>query len=151
MKLYELTEDRAPKMKASDASAHYETLKRMLEKGNPNVTQRMVDGAKANADSLWDTELIAKEKRIVDTHGAEWWELVKKQYPIIQRDGDWVVTSKIRSWTENKEWPFQYKAQAVQKVQQLVDWIHQGRKRGYGDKDLDLEKWIDELNSVDKK
>ena len=150
MKLIDLHEAKAPKLKAADESARYEKLKAMLAAGNPNVTQRMVDGAKASADSLWDLELKAREKNMIDTHGAEWWDLVKKQYPIEQKDGDWVVTSKIRDWAQDKDWPFQYKAQAVEKVQQLVKWLHDGRKRGFGDKDADIEKWVAKLDAVDK-
>lgn len=150
MKLTDLHEAKAPKLKAADESARYEKLKGMLAAGHPNVTQRMVDGAKASADSLWDIELKAREKNMIDTHGAEWWDLVKKQYPIEQKDGDWVVSSKIRDWADGKDWPFQYKAQAVEKVQQLVKWLHDGRKRGFGDKDADIEKWVAKLDAVDK-
>ena len=139
------------KQSAADASAHYEKLKGWLEQGINNVTQRMVDGAKRTADDLWDKELAKREKNMVDKHGAEWWELVKKQYPIEKNDdGDWVVTSKIRDWADGKDWPFQYKAQAVEKVDQLVRWLHSGRKRGFGDKDADIEKWLGKLNAVDK-
>jgi len=150
MKLSNLFEDRAPKMKASDASLHYQKLKNMFDAGNPSITQRMLDGAKTNADSLWDSELKAKEISIVNKHGNEWYELVKKQYPITKEDDSWIVKSTVKKWADDREWEFQYKAQAVEKVLQLVRWIHQNRKRGFGDMDADVQKWITALADADK-
>ena len=156
MKITELTffnklnEDRAPKMKAVDASLHYEKLKKMFDAGNPSITQRMLDGSKANADSLWDSELKAKEQHIISKHGNEWWELVKKQYPIINSGNSWVVTSTVKKWADNKEWEFEHKSQAVEKVLKLVAWVYQNRKRGFGDMDSDIQKWLDKLTSADK-
>lgn len=147
MKLAELVLEK--KEKASDASARYEKFKAMLDAGSPGVTAAQVNGIKKIADDLWDQELKAREKHLVDTHGAEWYELVKKQYPIEKIDDDWVVKSKIRDWTDEKEWAFGYKAQAVEKVEKLVKWLAQGRKRGFGDKDADIQKWLDKLAEVD--
>lgn len=145
-----VSEGKMVKQTAADASAHYEKMKRMFDAGNPGVTQRMLDGLKANADSMWDTELKAREKSIIGAHGSEWYELVQKQYPIEQRDKEWVVTSKVKSWADDKEWKFDYKAQAVEKRQQLIRWLQQGRKRGFGDEEADIEKWVAKLNAVDK-
>lgn len=155
MKISELIEaapaKRGKTEKASDATARYEKFKKMLDAGHPGTTQQQVDGIKRIADALWDNELQAREKNMIDKHGAEWWELVEKQYPMVQNDkGEWVVSSKVRDWADGKDWPFDYKAQAVEKVEKLVNWLHQGRKRGFGDKDADIEKWLDKLNSVDK-
>lgn len=147
MKLAELIVEK--KEKAADASARYEKFKAMLDAGASGVTATQVDGIKKIADSLWDQELKAREKHLVDTHGAEWYELVKKQYPVEKVGDDWVVKSRVREWTDGKEWAFNYKAQAVEKVEQLVKWLAQGRKRGFGDKDADIQKWLDKLNEVD--
>lgn len=151
MKLNELFEGKIKTEKAADASARYEKFRKMLAAGAPGVTQQQVDGIKKIADSLWDSEMKAREKHLIDTHGAEWWELVKKQYPISQNDdGKFVVTSTVKKWTDGKDWPFDYKGEALQKVEQLVSWLHQGRKRGFGDKDADIAKWLEKLDSVDK-
>lgn len=156
MKLIELQKlsegrARARKETAAEASARYEKFKGMLAAGNAGVTQQQVDGIKKIADSLWDQEMRAREKNIIDTHGTEWWELVRKQYPITQNDdGDWVVSSQIRKWSDGKEWPFQYKAQALEKVEELVRWLNSGRRRGFGDKEADVQKWLEKVNAVDK-
>lgn len=153
MKLEELFEAKIRTEKAADASARYEKFKKMLAAGVPGVTQAQVDGIKKIADSLWDTEMSAKEKHLVDTHGAEWWELVRKQYPIAERDGEFVVTSKFAKEPESGKrgpWIFPSKGQARDKVQQLIGWLNDGRKRGFGDKDEDIQKWVAALDAVDK-
>jgi hypothetical protein len=144
---------KGPKMKAPDASAHYEKLKGWLAKGLNGITQRMVDGAKATADSLWDLEFQAKEKDLIDVHGAEWWELARKQYPIKQEGGEFIVSSNFAlDPTSGKRgpWPFDSEGQAKDKVVQLVKWLDGGRKKGYGDKDGDIQKWFAKLDAADK-
>lgn len=149
MKLNELF--KAKKETPEQASARYEKFAKMLAAEAPGVTQQQVDGIKKIADSLWDEKFTAKEKNLIGKHGVEWYELVKKQYPVAKNDdGDWVVSSKIRDWAEGKDWPFQYKAQALEKVEQLVRWLADGRKRGFGDKEADVEKWIAKLDAADK-
>lgn len=152
MKVSELLEGKAVKQTAASASAHYEKLKGWLEKGLNNVTQRMVDGAKAHADSLWNDEFKASEKDLIDKHGADWWELAKKQYPAKQENGMWVVRSNFALDPDSGKrgpWEFPGQWQAMDKVVQLVKWLDGGRKKGYGDKNVDVQKWFDRLDAVD--
>lgn len=74
--------------------------------------------------------------------GSDWWELAMKQYPIIQDEvtGKFVVVSEAREWTEPKDWEFSHKFDAILKVQQLVKWLDDGRKRGFGCRDKDIER-----------
>lgn len=129
------------KMKARDAWDHYEKVKQMAEKGQ--MTQRQVDGALATAKSLMDTEMAAREKSFLDKHGgSDWWELARKQYPIEELSGGgFRVKSEAKEWKNDKNWEFDYKVQAMEKIEQLVKWLNQNRKRGFGDKDVDLDKF----------
>jgi hypothetical protein len=152
MKLSELFEA-ASKQKqetAAEAWARYAKFKRMLELGNPGVTQQQVDGIKRVANSISDTEMKAHEKHMIDTHGADWWELVKKQYPIKEVDGMYVVNSEIVDRKKEKQWEFYHKSQAHEKIEQLAKWVSDGRKRGFGDKEHDIEKWTAKLDALDK-
>jgi hypothetical protein len=148
-----VTEAKVRTEKAADASARYEKFKKMLAAGVAGVTQQQVDNIKKIADSLWDTEMNAKEKHLVDTHGAEWWELVKKQYPISEEGGEFVVKSKFAidpDAGKRGPWKFASNGEARDKVQKLIGWLNDGRKRGFGDKDADIQKWIARLDAVDK-
>jgi len=152
MKLQELWEGKIKTEKAADASARYEKFKRMLAAGVAGVTQQQVDGIKKIADSLWDSEMGAKEKHLIDTHGAEWWELVKKQYPISDEGGEFIVKSKFAidpDAGKRGPWRFSSKGEARDKVQKLVGWLNDGRKRGFGDKDEDIQKWLSKLDAAD--
>lgn len=149
MKITELLEAQKPKkMKAKDAFAHYEKVKKMAEKGQ--MTQQQVEGALKIAKSLMDDEMQAKEKAFYDKHeGSDWWELAKKQYPIEELSrGGYRVKSEAKQWKNDKEWEFDYKYQALDKIEKLVKWLDQNRKRGFGDKDADLEKFYAKYNTV---
>jgi hypothetical protein len=140
----------ATKQTAKQAFDSYERYKKMFDAGNPNVTQRMLDGLHSTAQSLMDTEMAAKEKNFLAKHtGSDWWELAKKQYPITQQnDGSYLVTSEARDWLEPKDWTFNYKYQAMEKVEKLVKWLHDGRTRkGHGDIDADIERFNAKYNS----
>ena len=122
----------------------YHTKKCQFEAGADFVTQRQLDGILTQANSLLDGEMVAREKRFLSKHvGSDWWELAQKQYPITkQDDGSYVVTSEAREWTDIKNWTFNYKVQAMEKVQKLVAWLYDGRvRKGVGDFDTDLAKF----------
>jgi hypothetical protein len=154
MKLQHLHEfTKPPKLTATGESERYEKLKKMLAAGAGGVTQKMVDGAKASADSLWDLEFKAKEKHLIDVHGAEWWELARKQYPLKQENGMYVVRSKFAKDPNagvRGPWEYDNEGQAKEKVIQLVKWLDGGRKKGHGDVDSDIAKWVAALDAVDK-
>jgi hypothetical protein len=154
MKVNELFEGKVKQETASEASARYEKFKKMLAKGAPGVTQQQVDGIKKIADSLWTSEYKAKEKDLIDVHGAEWWELARKQYPIKKDGNEYVVKSNFAIDPDSGKrgpWTYDNEGQAKDKVFQLVKWLDGGRKKGYGDKDGDIQKWFAKLDSVDKK
>ena len=141
MKVTELLQEKASKMKAKDAWAHYEKVKKMAEKGS--MTQQQVDGALKIAKSMMDDEM--QEKDFLGKHaGSDWWELAKKQYPIEEMGrGGYKVKSEARQWKNDKNWEFDYKFQAMEKIERLVKWLDQNRKRGFGDKEADLDKFHD--------
>ena len=145
-----LQELKPSKETAAEASARYEKFKKMFAAGVAGVTQHQLDGIKAKVDSLWDSEMGAKEKNMIDTHGADWWELVQKQYPITEQGNKWLVTSEIRDWHDAHVWEFDSKYQAKEKVIQLAKWISQARNRGFGDRDADVEKFTAKLDALDK-
>lgn len=146
MKISEILTEKV-KMKSKDAFAHAEKMKAMLAKGQ--ATQAMVDGALKTAQSLLDTEMAAREKSWeAKNGGSDWWELAKKQYPIEEKPGGgFRVKSEAKQWKNDKEWEFDYKVQALEKIEKLVKWLDQGRKRGFGDKEADLEKFYAKYNS----
>jgi len=142
--------EKAIKQKAKDAFAHVEKMKELLAKGQ--ATQQMVDGATKTAQSLMDTEMKAREKDWYSKHeGSDWWELAKKQYPIEELSaGGYRVKSEAKQWKNDKEWEFNYKVQALEKIEKLVKWLDQGRKRGFGDKEADLEKFYAKYGHKDE-
>lgn len=153
MKLQDLHEAKQKKETADQASARYEKFKKMLAAGAPGVTQQQVDGIKRIADSLWDDKFRTGEKDLIDVHGAEWWELARKQYPITKADGEFIVKSNFAIDPDSGKrgpWPYESEGQAKDKVVQLVRWLDGGRKKGYGDKDGDIQKWFAKLDAADK-
>lgn len=135
------------------AAQTYEVLARLRKMYEVNPTELLkttIENTKRRADSMMDDEMAAKLKNFEDKHqGAEWWSLMEKLYPVAQDgDGVWIVTSIARDWTENPEWAFGYKYDALEKVRQLVLWKHLDRKRGFGDKDVDMDRVTEKLNAA---
>jgi len=150
MKVNEILTEKAVKMKPADAWAHVEKVKSMLAKGQ--MTQQQLDGAIKQANSIEDSYWKSKAQKLdAKWEGAEWWELAKKMYPIVQTDDGWKVTSTAKGWKDEKSWTLQYKAQAMEKVQRLVKWLDQNRKRGFGDKDEDVARLAAKFAAEDKK
>lgn len=132
---------KTPKQTSSNLFEMHASMKAKFEAGVPNITQRMLDGILATATSLLDTEMTKREKDFEAKHfGSDWWELAKKQYPITQVDGQWKVTSEARDWHDDHEWFFSHRAEALEKVEQLVRWLNDNRRRGYGDREGDVER-----------
>ena len=145
MKVSELFEGKGET--APQASARYEKFKKMLAAEHPGVSQQQVDGIKKIADSLWNDEIKKQSAK----HSGDWWELAKTQYPMAQDSGEWVVTSKAKGWTEEKQpgpWRFAYKAQAIEKIDQLVKWLAGGRKKGHGDEETDIDRWVSKIQAA---
>lgn len=151
MKVTELLTEKvkATKMKPADAWAHVEKIKSMMAKGT--MTQRQLDGAIQQAESIETTYWKGREKAFNDKHaGSDWWELAKKQYPIEEMgNGTYRVKSEARLWKAGKDWDFDHKAQAMEKIEKLVKWLDQNRKRGFGDKDFDIEKFHEKYGHKD--
>lgn len=134
------------KIKQQTSAQTFEVLEKMKRQFAINPTpllETTIANLERTAKSLMDSEMAAKEKSFLAKHtGSDWWELAKLQYPIKEEDGAWVVTSEAREWLETKDWTFSYKYQAMEKVQKLVMWLHDGRvRKGYGDFDADLERF----------
>jgi len=125
----------------------YEILEKLrkMQAANPTVERAaQIEKMKIVADSLMDSEMAAKLKSFEAKHqGADWWQIMEANYPVIKDEArnSWVVTSKAREWENAPEWEFHYKYDALAKVQQLVRWIADGRRRGFGDVETDLEKF----------
>lgn len=150
MKIIEILTEKAVTMKPVDAWAHVEKVKQMLTRGQ--MTKQQLDGAIKQAESIETTYWKARETVLTSKwEGAEWWELAKKQYPIVQTSDGWKVTSEAKLWKGGKDWEFSYKAQAMEKVEKLVKWLNQNRKRGFGDKEADIEKFIVKYGNNDSK
>lgn len=137
----------SPKETASQAFARLEKFKKLWANPSPEQ-QRTLDGIEKIANSLMDTEMDSKLKSFETKHaGADWWQLGKKLYPVSQDDNEWVVKSEAKDWTVGKEWRYDYKVQALEQVQKLMQYKSRDRKAGYGDKEEDLEKWSKKYGS----
>ena len=73
---------------------------------------------------------------------AGWFDWAKKQYIIHPADAGGIirVQSVIRKWEEEKTGDFTEQIDALEKVEQLVEWIREGRERGFGNCVEDLQK-----------
>lgn len=88
-------------------------------------------------------EAIARGKAFEAKHaGSDWWEEIKLLYPIVETEASFVVTSLARDWNpeSEKEWAFADKWQALAKVEQLVKWLDENRRRGHGCTDKDMTR-----------
>jgi hypothetical protein len=145
MKLAELLEAKTPSL---------DTLEDLLAKtkktlaANPGhpFAERQIAGLEKQIADYWK----GREQVMASKHSGEWWDLAKKQYPITKKDDStWVVTSKMKNWNFDDgkfQWEFAYKAQATEKVMQLVKWVLDSRKRKkHGDMDADVEKWMSDI------
>lgn len=133
------------KMRELSATELFVKLKQMKElyKHQPSeMLATTIKNIEAKANAGLDAEMAAKEKSFLEKHeGSDWWELAKKQYPITETNDGFVVTSKIVDREHDKQWSFSHKYLAMAKVEQLVHWVHSNRHRGFGDVDVDLERW----------
>lgn len=75
-------------------------------------------------------------------YGADWWESVKLMYPMIRNeDGTITVISEAANWNEEKSFgPYTHKYDAMEKIEKLVFYKNQDRKRGVGCRDKDMER-----------
>lgn len=121
--------------------ARVELLKTRLAEGFPGVTQAMVDAAISSANFLLDQEMKVACDRFTAKHGAEdWYKCMRAMYDVVEDNYQWRVVSKTREWTEEKEWVFDSRWQAEDKVNQLVLWQRDAVKRGLANPDKHIER-----------
>jgi len=121
-----------------------EKLKKQYAVNPTDLLKLTIENTERRANSLMDDEMAAKLKSFEAKHqGADWWQIMEANYPVVKDEArnSWVVTSRAREWENAPEWEFHYKYDALAKVQQLVRWIADGRRRGFGDVETDLEKF----------
>lgn len=130
-----------PKITAASEFDRLAKFRKMYGSNPSPEQQRTLDGIERSAKSHLDTEMAAKAKSFLERNtGADWWELAKKQYPITETAGKFIVRSEARGWKEEKDWTFDYAYEAMAKIEKLVNWLNDNRKRGYGDRDADVER-----------
>lgn len=126
-----------------------DTFKRMFEINPDHPTaKKTYESLVARANELLTAELKIKGMKFEAKHeGSEWYELIKKQYPITQEDGKFVLRSEAKNWEDQKFWEFDDRYLALAKVEQLVAWLADHRKRGRGDTDKDIARITEKLGA----
>jgi hypothetical protein len=123
-----------------------EQFKRLLALDPTNeVKKTTLESLTRKAEALLTAELRIKGMKFESKHeGSDWWEMIKLQYPVTETDYGWKVTSKARDWAdmEIKTWEFTDRYVAIAKVEQLVNWLADGRKRGYGNMEADIDRLL---------
>ena len=127
---------------------------KMFAEFNPSAlaTQTYLNVLKKAEEALSE-ELTERGKKFFnkqfdEAFGADWFELIKKQYPVTELDGKFLVKSEAREWGTEKVWEFDSMYIAYAKVDQLVNWLADGRKRGFGDTDSDVSRLTARLTEV---
>lgn len=106
-----------------------QTYKNVLKKAEEALTEELTERGKKFFNKQFD-----------EAFGADWFELIRKQYPVAEIDGKFVVKSEARDWGTEKVWECDSMWIAYAKVDQLVNWLADGRKRGFGDTDSDVSR-----------
>lgn len=134
-------------MKKQTSATTFQVLASLKRQHAVNPTPLLaltIENTERLANSLLDSEMAVKLKNFEAKHvGSDWWEVMAQNYPVTFNDERqaWVVTSNAKDWEETKDWEFTYKYDALEKVRQLVCWVNTARKRGFGDREQDLERF----------
>lgn len=95
----------------------------------------------ASLDRQYTALLDVELKNFMSSTGATvWWETIMLQYPIKERDGLFIVRSAACAWTKEKVWEFAHKFEAIEKIQELVQWLDVARDRGFGSRNKDINR-----------
>ena len=130
------------KQTSSEAFQRLDKFKKMYEANPSDMLKTTIDNISALANSLLTSEMKDSEAKFLKKHElADWWQLAQKKYPIAEVGGKFRVSSEICNRAEPKEWVFDHRFDALEKVQQLVFWVSEKRKQGFGCKEADLEKF----------
>lgn len=140
------------KMKTLTAAEMFATLekhKRNYAVAPTELLRQTIENLTRNANAKLTDEMGKRQKNFESKYaGSTWWEMCMKLYTITEQNGEFVVESMAREWEEEKKWAFTFKVEAMEKVEQLVKWKDLDRKRGFGDRDQDIEKITDKLNAM---
>jgi hypothetical protein len=79
---------------------------------------------------------------------SDWWQLALLNYPLSNDGRLWRVTSIARTRDDAMFWEFDHKYEAIEKIQKLVGWLNDGRNRGFGDREADVERLTRIANTV---
>jgi hypothetical protein len=87
-------------------------------------------------------ERFNTRKRNLDAQfgGEGWWEDCKKMYKIEEQGNKWVITSNARDWKQTKEWELDTHYEAIEKLDKLIMYKANDRKKGVGSVDKDYER-----------
>lgn len=79
---------------------------------------------------------------------SDWWQLALFNYPLSNDGRIWRVTSIARVRGDAMVWEFDHKYEAIEKIQKLIGWLNDGRNRGFGDRDADVERLTRVANTI---
>ena len=121
--------------------ARVEYLKAQMKAGAPGVTQDKIDLALASARSLLEQEMRLSCERFEKRHGAEdWYKCMRAMYRVVEDNNQWRVISLTREWTEDREWVFESRGAAEDKINQLMMWQQSAVRRGLSNPDKHIER-----------
>ena len=101
---------------------------------------RTVQGLQSQLSTAYDEEQIKFLKKRGGENG-EWFELVRKFYFIDQSSEGHTVRSAAANWKEQPVWgPFSHKFEALTKIDELIKFKINDRKRGFGDQEADVQR-----------
>lgn len=124
-----------------------EKFRKLAEADPTNCTKRVTyENLKSRAEALLTHELTVKGMKFAQAaEGADWWEAVKHMYRLVEReDGKVELISEARDWKGQKSWTHDSKWLAWAHIEKLVEYKHNDRLAGKGDKEADLLR-VEEL------
>lgn len=117
--------------KGQQGTLEYKTLEAELES---RAKQSMLtqQNNKENAEAR---KIKAVQDRMCAKYGPDWYMWAKSLYTI---DDNYTVTSAARDWSEERQWLCGCQSEALEKIEQLIEYKEYDRNRGRGDMDKDL-------------
>lgn len=96
------------------------------------------------SDALYDKWLADRrfmfEQRIEEKSGNlyEWLNWAKSLYPIEKTENGFTVKSNARKWKKDTSWVFDHEIDCLEKIEKLIGYKINDRKRGRGNVEEDL-------------
>lgn len=101
---------------------------------------RTVHGLKSQLNAMYDEDQIKFLKKRGGENG-EWFQMVRMFYFLDQSSEGYTVRSAAANWKEQPIWgPFGHRFEALAKVDELIKFKNNDRKRGFGDQEVDVER-----------